>query len=131
MSVFSLPVHAVDQSSASVGDIRPMFSYIVTMAHYFDINNMGKATCEALMNAFDADKLMVEVELQQYDLKTYKWKTIKTWTKTTIGDDSCGAGGSWYVMSGNMYRSVARGYVYVNGELVEDHEMISSVKVYE
>ncbi|AGC69557.1 hypothetical protein Cst_c26070 [Thermoclostridium stercorarium subsp. stercorarium DSM 8532] len=131
LSVFSVPTLAVSRDVTADGTIvRPMFKYINTMTHYFDINRYGKATCSALLNAFNADELKVVVELQQYDIKNYEWKTIKTWSSTEAGD-LCGAGGTWYVMSDNMYRSVATGYVYVNGKVVEEHRMVSSVKVYE
>lgn len=129
LSVFSVPTYAVDKTEAA-NDFRPMFTYINTMTHYFDINRYGKATAEALLNAFNADELKVEVELQRYDVKTYSWKTIKSWSNTEK-IDSCGAGGTWYVLSGYLYRSVATGYVYVDGEVVEEHEMISSAKFYE
>jgi len=70
LSVFSVPTYAVDKTVAA-NDFRPMFSYINTMAHHFDINRYGKATAEALLNAFNADELKVEVKLQQYDVKTF------------------------------------------------------------
>jgi len=132
ISVFSVPTYAVDKTVATDDSvIKPMFSYINSMTHHFDINRYGKATAEALLNAFNGDKLMVEVELQQYDVKTFSWKTIKSWKSTVENFESCGAGGTWYVMSDNLYRSVARGYVYVNGEVVEDHEMVTSAKYYD
>jgi len=131
MSVFSLPAHAAEQNFASDETIiRPMFSYINAMVHYFDISSNGKATCEALLSAFGGDSLKVVVKLEQYDPKTFSWKTLKTWSRTEYGDDSCGAGGSWYVMSGYLYRSVATGYVYVNGVVVEEHEMVEKEYYY-
>ena len=123
LSMISVPAYAVQKDS--VDDemvIRPMYTYIAVMAHHFDINRYGKATAEALMNAFDADKLKVEVKLQQYNPKSYSWKTLKTWSSTEEDTISVGAGGTWYVNKGYLYRSVATGYVYVDGEVVEETE---------
>jgi len=132
LAVFSMPAYAVDKD-AGVSDfeIRPMFTYINTMGHYFDINRYGKATAEALLNAFGGDMLKVVVELQMYNHVNGTWNTIKTWSNTAYNDVSVGAGGTYNVIKDNMYRSVATGYVYKNGVVVEQHQMISSVKVYE
>ena len=132
LAIFSMPAYAVDKD-AGVSDfeIRPMFTYINTMGHYFDINRYGKATAEALLNAFGGDMLKVVVELQMYNPSNGTWKTIKTWSSIEYNTESCGAGGTYNVIKDNMYRSVATGYVYKNGVVVEQHQMISSVKVYE
>jgi len=132
LSVFSVPAYAVDEGEVT-GDfvVRPMFTYINYMAHYFEINRYGKATAEALLNAFGGDQLKVVVSIQRYNLSDGSWSTIKTWSNTEYNDTSCGAGGTYNVSKGNMYRSVAIGYVYKNGVVVEQHEMISSVEVYE
>lgn len=131
-TLFSVPATAIDKSVTTDGMIvKPMWSYINTMTHYFDINILGKATAEALMSAFNGDQLKVTVEIQMYNDKDGSWSTIKSWSNTITGDISCGAGGEYLVLKNRMYRSVATGYVYVNGKVVEQHQMISSVKVYE
>ena len=132
LTFFSVPATAIDRTVTADGMIvRPMFTYINTMIHRFDINILGKASAEALLNAHNSDQLKVTVELQVYNDSNGTWSTIKSWSTTVTGDVSCGAGGEYLVIKNRMYRSVATGYVYVNGKVVEQHQMISSVKVYE
>lgn len=130
LSVISVPSFAFQKAAVSDGkDIRPMFTYIDVMTNYFDIDENGKASAEASIAAMKGYQVKVEVELQRYDINTYSWKTIKTWSDTD--KDIALAGGSWYVTKGTLYRSVAKGYVYIDGKVVEEHEMISKIKYYE
>jgi len=130
-TLFIVPATAIDKSVTADGMIvKPMWTYINTMTHRFDINRLGLATAECLLSAFNGDQLKVTVEIQVYNDKDGSWSTIKSWSNVT-DYISCGAGGNYAVIKNRMYRSVATGYVYVNGKVVEQHQMISSVKVYE
>lgn len=130
LTVISVPSYALQEESVD-GDIiiKPMFTYIMYMAHYFDIASNGRAEASAFMTAYKCDQVEVVVELQQYDPKNFTWKTIKSWSSFVDGEDT-GAGGYWWVPKGYLYRSVAYGYVYVNGVMVEDHEMVSETEYY-
>lgn len=131
LSIMSVPSYALTKNAAADGIvIRPMFDYINVMGHYFDIERNGKAVAEASLTAVGADGLKLVVELQQYDVNIFSWKTIKTWTAEYDGEVGL-AGGSRYVAKGYLYRSVAYGYVYVDGEMVEDHKMVSQTRYYE
>lgn len=132
LSIMSAPSYALTKNAAADEMvIRPMFTYINVMSNYIDINRNGKATVTATLSTTnEVDQVEVEVQLQQYDINSYSWKTIKTWSDF---DDGCiaVAGGTWYVKKGYLYRAVAYGYVYINGEMVEDHKMVSQAEYYE
>lgn len=131
LSIMSVPSYALTKNAAADGIvIRPMFDYINVMGHYFDIERNGKAVAEASLTAAGADEVELVVELQQYDINSYSWKTIKTWSAKYDGEIGI-TGGNWYVAKGYLYRSVAYGYVYVDGEMVEDHKMVSQAEYYE
>lgn len=127
----SMPSFALDRTVETDGtEIRPYFDYINVMMNAFDIDSNGKAMIDAALTAMGADKVKLEIELQQYDVKTYSWKTLKTWSRTEEGEDVI-LGGTRYVMKGYLYRAIINGYVYKNGKVVEEHQMISRKIYYE
>jgi len=111
-------------------DMHAMFDYINIMGLYFDISTWGKAECDVIVTALDAEAIGIEVELQQYDSKNYRWKTIKSWSNYEEGITS-GAGGTYWVLKGYLYRCIGRCDIYVGGKIVEEHEMISKCKYYD
>ncbi len=103
------------------------FTNITLFENAFDISSDGQASVDSYLVARNVDSVKVTAKLQQY--KDGKWKTIKSWSETRDGT-RCGAGGKWYVASGNKYRMISYGYAYVDGDMVENTSYVSKTKVY-
>ncbi|MCT4597148.1 MAG: hypothetical protein N4A50_04635 [Vallitalea sp.] len=103
------------------------FTNINTFENTFYISSNGQASVSSYITARNVDSVKVVAILQQYN--NGNWKTIKSWSETTKRTRG-GAGGKWYVLSGNKYRIVSYGYTYVNGREVESTSYTSNYKVY-
>jgi hypothetical protein len=103
------------------------FTNINTFENTFYISSNGQASVSSYLTARNVDSVKVVAILQQYN--NGNWKTIKSWSETTKRTRG-GAGGKWYVSSGNKYRIVSYGYTYVNGREVESTSYTSNYKVY-
>ena len=109
-------------------DMHAIFDYINIMGLYFDISTWGKAECDVIVTALDAEAIGIEVELQQYDSKNYRWKTI-SWSNYEEGITS--EQRDILDTKGYLYRCIGRCDIYVGGKIVEEHEMISKCKYYD
>jgi len=65
--------------------------------------------------------------LQKY--QNGSWVTVKHWSATESGS-FCGIGETWYVMSGYQYRMLTYGYVYYNGNSLENTKFTSGTVIY-
>ena len=127
ISTISAPSYALQNDIMPERNIRPMFTYINGFQCYFDISSIGKAEADVFLLAYNVDQVKVEANIQQYS--NGAWQTIKSWSKLENGA-SGGLSSSWYLMGGYTYRLVAKGYVYVNGTMVENDQIISQTISY-
>ncbi len=133
ISVIILPVFA-DNSISGNGQLQvkslsetTRFTNIVLFQNGFEISDYGRADISVYLKAQNVDKVKLYVQLQQ--LKNGKWKTIKSWSKTSNGTYA-GLGAAYYVTQGYQYRLVSKGKVYLNQNLVEQTTYTSSSETY-
>lgn len=107
--------------------IQPRFTHIVSLDNYFVISGEGRADIEVSIDTADADSVRLEIVLQQY--LNGHWIDIKTWSSTETGNYSTLVE-LYYVYRGYQYRSIGIGYVYINGDMVEQSSCISDVVEY-
>lgn len=125
MAINLVPKHNVHAETPVM--IQPMFSNIAVFSNSYTISTSGVVSVASYITASNVDSCRVDVSLQQ--LKNGVWKTIKTWTNTSIGT-SLGLSGTYPVQGYYYYRIVSTGAVYKNGALIEKTTYISTSKYY-
>lgn len=122
LTLFTASVSGIEQIN-----YQTRFTNINIFKNTFDISSSGQASVTSYLTARNVDSVKIKANLQQY--KDGNWKTIKSWSETREGTRG-GAGGKWYVASGNKYRIVSYGYTYEDGEMIESTSYTSKVKTY-
>ena len=107
--------------------IQPRFTNISVFYNDFYITDQGKAVLTSYIDARNVDECRISMYLQKY--QNGSWVTVKHWSAIESGT-FCGLGETWYVMSGYQYRMNSFGYVYSNGELIENTSHISGSVIY-
>lgn len=126
LSLSSLSVFAGNQKNDSLA-IQPRFTYINYLYSSLSVSDMGEADAYAQLDAKSADSVKLEIILQQN--LNGQWIDIKSWSATSAETD-ISLNKSYYVYSGYQYRSIATGYVHIDGDMVEQSNCISNVVEY-
>lgn len=124
ISSFADDQQIVDENSSG---IQPRFTHIIVLGNYLGIDTTGNVDISARLDTYDADSVELEVVLQQYI--NGHWIDIKSWNNTSVGT-TVDLLKSYAVYSGYMYRTVATGYVYIGGSMVEEATCTSNVVEY-